>query len=85
MHSFEIKGNPENIKADLKWEALFLKHKENEAERNRQCKLKIAEIYTKAMACQPVNSQPSAPSVRTSCSIKLFYTFYKLTVTNKTV
>ena len=65
MHSSEIKRNPENIKADLKWDALFLKHKENEAERNRQYELKIAEICTKAMACQPANSPPFAPSART--------------------
>ena len=41
MHSSQIKKSRENIEVDFKRDALFLKHKKDEAERNRQHELKL--------------------------------------------
>ena len=39
-----------SIEADLKRDAMYVKFKEEEAERNRQHELRLAEIYARAMA-----------------------------------
>ena len=47
--SSQVKKHRMNVEAELKREEMYLKHKEQEAERNRQHELKIIEIYARAM------------------------------------
>ena len=47
--SSQVKKHRMNVEAELKREEMYLKHREQEAERNRQHELKIIEIYARAM------------------------------------
>ena len=50
LASSQIKRAKLMIEADRKRDELFLKHKEEEAKRNREHKLRLAQIYATALA-----------------------------------
>ena len=50
LASSQIKRAKLMIEADRKRDELFLKHKEEEAKRNREYELRLAQIYVTALA-----------------------------------
>ena len=76
--SSQMKKHRMTIEADLKRDEMFLQYKREEAERNREHEIKLAEIYARAMArpepsvhnqwVAPVNAvrYPATPSDRTA-------------------
>ena len=61
MASSQAKKHRLTIEADLKRDEMYLKHKEEENQRNREHELRLAEIYARAMSGRKQQNDEYAP------------------------